>query len=222
MGLSHRISNNKHFCFFQYFSPLIPTIKLNGIMKTQHGFAFLFLFAAVFSLNLGAPVDEQQEEFLTPTIKAKVENPEMIEVKKIDLPESNKETNINLNLIQNEERENVVEIQEDKATKIEEETNDEEEIIPLFGEEIITIEEPEVITLEEDKEEIADEGMEMILSEELPSDYYRESTSQECRSIKGKMECKIKECKWYHEKDEPVCKEYTKQIPLLISPIFLF
>merc|ERR1712112_505146 len=112
-------------------------------------------------------------EFLTPTIKAKVENPEMIEVKKIDLPESNKETDINLNLIQNEERENVVEIQEDKATKIEEVTNDEEEIIPLFDEEIITIEEPEVITLELNKEEPTDEDMEMILAEELPSDYYR-------------------------------------------------
>merc|ERR1711872_557450 len=109
---------------------------------------------------------------------------------KLDLVESSKETDIKLNLIQNEER--------------------------------VTIEEPEVITLEEDKEEINDEEMEMILSQELPSDYYRESTSQECRSIKGKMECKIKECKWYHEKDEPVCKEYTKQIPLLISPIFLF
>jgi len=66
------------------------------------------------------------------------------------------------------------------------------------------------------------EGTDMSLEEEAPSDYYRESTSQVCKSVNGKMECTVKVCKWYHENDEPVCEEYKKPMPLLISPIFIF
>jgi len=66
------------------------------------------------------------------------------------------------------------------------------------------------------------EDTDKSVEEEAPSDYYRESTSQVCKSVNGKMECTVKVCKWYHENDEPVCEEYKKPMPLLISPIFIF
>merc|ERR1712156_539491 len=74
----------------------------------------------------------------------------------------------------------------------------------------------------EEQEENEKEDTDMSLEEEAQSDYYRESTSQVCKSVNGKMECTVKVCKWYHENDEPVCEEYKKPMPLLISPIFIF
>jgi len=109
---------------------------------------------------------------------------------------------------------------EDGGTKTDEEvdSNDSVDVGTQTNKEELTDDQ----TFSKKQDANAKENTDMSLEEEAQSDYYRESTSQVCKSVNGKMECNVKVCKWYHENDEPVCEEYKKPMPLLISPIFIF
>merc|ERR1712115_257130 len=125
---------------------------------------------------------------------------------------------------------------EDVGTRTDEDidSNDKEDVVTKTDEEVDSNDSVDVGT-QTDEEKLTDnqhfpkkqeandkDDTDKSVVEEAPSDYYRESTSQVCKSVNGKMECTVKVCKWYHENDEPVCEEYKKPMPLLISPIFIF
>merc|ERR1712043_57444 len=117
---------------------------------------------------------------------------------------------------------NMQEVEEDdNASDIEKGTNNGEENIQQVEEEVAIYrkKDEEVTDAEEDRDDL-ENGL--ISEQEDPDTYYRETTSEECKTFNGKMECKVKSCKWFHKDDEPVCTEYKKEVPLLISPFLFF
>jgi len=196
-------------------------------MKTQYASLLFLLLVSVFTFINAAPVDDQQEKEALVTTGVQTVDKLADEIKEEELVKSNPDVEMKENVdikVKHMSRGNinVEEVEEDNnANDIEKGTNNDNKSIQQVEEEVaISRKKDEEVTDAEEDEDDLENGL--ISEQEDPDTYYRETTSEECKTFNGKMECKVKSCKWFHKDDEPVCTEYKKEVPLLISPFFFF
>jgi len=82
-----------------------------------------------------------------------------------------------------------------KETEEEEDSNDSKDVETSTDEEVDSNDSVDVVKKTNDGPFVADQTT-------------QHSTSQVCKALNGKMECTVKVCKWFHDNDEPFCREY--------------